>query len=613
MRSATWLGLILCSVGCSDSGSTPDASSIDAQAIDTVPADAAAITITGEARCLAGTGATITDGMATVTPDASGRFALTMPPGTAYTISIVQQPTAPAQTCTVRSGASGVAAANSEPVVITCSGTPRYWLAYPAMGMGPTGLPEARVTVVTLDASYCPGVPTDVGVVHGALSWEGGAPTHDRRHLVYRQTSDQRSVLAAVELMTSPTPTTMILADEPSSGAGSTWRMAPSGRRVAWDVSGGGVSILDVDQLPSVSPPRHLPDASELVWSMWSLDGNRLAHLGANRGGYVTSIDATGVATSRAINRPYPSGSCEGAWINPGGTFAACPPTLFTAGNVWGLDLQTPTSVPVDLGTTGVATFGPSGIMPFTPDGRGLLLRSRTDVRWIPFIDGVPQPSVSLLPPGLPVQQVEAAMNADGSFVVIRGQFAHSHSEAYVVDLRGAVPGPAIHLDPTIGSPEELDVLSAGFELDGTVLSYSIIHSLTDIATYWLELPSLTPLVVPVSASADWLAVEWRRRGPQFGAMTRRFDLTQPSWPLSDLGYAAAPTWTTTQLNPVGTYQDPNSLTVWIDDSPATAFTARRGEGPPELYVADPSGRFGAQLIGPVLGLGVEIFPAATP
>ncbi|MBK7198362.1 MAG: hypothetical protein IPH80_38405 [Myxococcales bacterium] len=163
--------------------------------------------------------------------------------------------------------------------------------------------------------------------------------------------------------------------------------------------------------------------AFDTVYGAWSTAGDHFVALGPNRGGYVTSFDAAGTASTRAINPPYPTGSCERAWIAPDGSFAACRPTLFTSSNAWGLDLRRPTSAPVDLGTPG---SNPTTPHPFTPDGHGMLFVAFHDVLWVAINDGVPLPPISLIPPGLTLQtQPQVAMNSAGTLVAFAGQFDH--------------------------------------------------------------------------------------------------------------------------------------------------------------------------------------------
>lgn len=597
MRCTVALSLVACG-GHGDPGvdaaptlDAPDAV-IDGAPVDT-PVDAGMAMLAGEVRCLAGSGLTLTDGTTTVVPGADGRFTFPLPAGASYSVSVASQPTAPVQTCTVRSGATGVVSDTTPPIVVSCSGAPRYWLAYQRE------VTAVRSTmVVSLDAAYCPAVPVHVGVIHDALLWSHAGPTPDRRHLVVAQSAGQRHVLMATDLTASPLAPPTVIADETSQVTDG-WRMAASRPRLAWPTESPspGVAVYDLAQIPPAQPPVHVPGAFDTVYGAWSTAGDHFVALGPNRGGYVTSFDAAGTASTRAINPPYPTGSCERAWIAPDGSFAACRPTLFTSSNAWGLDLRRPTSAPVDLGTPG---FEPNNTSPFTPDGHGMLFVASHDVLWVAINDGVPQPPISLIPPGLTLQtQPQVAMNSAGTLVAFAGQFDHPWDDAYLVDVSGSVPGPAVRVNSPAIAGVDPDVFGVGFDLDGEVVAYVMTTTTTgDLATFWRALPSLAPIAVPESASPDWHLGTWRRIAGNLASRSVRLQATPlGEWPRWDLGYAEAPSWTSTMLNPPGTFQDMYSITEWIDDGAATVFTARREGGLDEIYVADPHGPFGPQFV----------------
>lgn len=613
VRFAVALILVACG---SDNAPRADAAPVrdasDDATLDAMPIDAGPATLAGEVRCLAGSGLTLTDGTATIVPGADGRFAFTLPPGASYSISVASQPTAPAQTCTVRSGATGVVGDTLAPVIVTCSGAPRYWLVYNREGSAA----ERATMVVSLDAAYCPAMPVDVGVIHDELFRSHAGPTPDRRHLILEQTAGQRRVLLATDLTTSPLAPPTVIADE-TSAVDDPWRMAATRPRLAWPTAAPstGVAVYDLAQIPP-APPIHIPGAFDTVFGVWSTAGDHFATLGPNRGGYVTSFDAAGVASTRAINPPFPAGSCARVWLAPNGSFAACRPTLSTSDNAWGLDLRRPTSTPVDLGTSG---DGPAlgAASPFVPDGHGMLFVAFHDVLWVAISDGVPQPPVSLVPPGLTLQtQPEVLLNPAGTLVVFTGQFDHPWDDAYLVDVSGAVPGPAVRLNSPATPGVDPDVFGAGFELDGDVVAYAMTTTTAgDLTTYWLELPALTPIPIPTSASPNWILTGLRRVAGHLTSRSMRMQTIVPGeWVRWDLGFAEAPGWTTTRLNPPGTYQDMTSIAAWIDDSAATVLTVRREGGPDEIYVTDPHGPFGPQLID--VGrteVGPVIFPVATP
>src|SRR5687768_12520817 len=62
-------------------------------------------------------------------------FASTVPSGTAYNVTVLTQPTSPAQSCAVTSGTGSVSSANVTNIVVSCSSTPRF-----AVGGTVTGL-----------------------------------------------------------------------------------------------------------------------------------------------------------------------------------------------------------------------------------------------------------------------------------------------------------------------------------------------------------------------------------------------------------------------------------------------------------------------------------------
>lgn len=90
------------------------------------PPPASTYTVGGTVTGLAGSGLTIRNGSVDLPITASGNFTFTtqLASGAAYAVSVVTQPSIPAQTCAVANGSGTIGSANVSNVTITCTTTP---------------------------------------------------------------------------------------------------------------------------------------------------------------------------------------------------------------------------------------------------------------------------------------------------------------------------------------------------------------------------------------------------------------------------------------------------------------------------------------------------------
>ena len=106
---------------------------------DTAPKS---FTIGGTVAGLTGTGLILTDGaghQVSVTASGTFMFAAPVPAGTSVTVAVSQQPSSPAQVCTVMAGVIPSIAANATNVAVTCVTTP-FTVAGTVSGLTGTGL-----------------------------------------------------------------------------------------------------------------------------------------------------------------------------------------------------------------------------------------------------------------------------------------------------------------------------------------------------------------------------------------------------------------------------------------------------------------------------------------
>jgi hypothetical protein len=97
-----------------------DAPTADARRADAAPAGG---TVGGVVTGLAGTGLTLANGTANLAVTANGPFAFPgwLPSATSYSVSVVDQPVTPSQTCVVTSGTGDVGAADVTSVAVACT------------------------------------------------------------------------------------------------------------------------------------------------------------------------------------------------------------------------------------------------------------------------------------------------------------------------------------------------------------------------------------------------------------------------------------------------------------------------------------------------------------
>ncbi len=101
------------------------------------------LTIGGAVSGLAGSGLVLQNngaGNLTVASDGSFTFAETASTGAAYNVTVLTQPTSPAQTCTVANGSGAVGNANITNISVTCTNAPRYSVGGAVTGLTGTGL-----------------------------------------------------------------------------------------------------------------------------------------------------------------------------------------------------------------------------------------------------------------------------------------------------------------------------------------------------------------------------------------------------------------------------------------------------------------------------------------
>jgi hypothetical protein len=75
-----------------------------------------------------------------VATDGSFTFPTAAATGTAYSVTVLTQPTSPAQTCTVANGAGTLASTNVTSIAVTCSAEPRYFVGGTVIGLTGAGL-----------------------------------------------------------------------------------------------------------------------------------------------------------------------------------------------------------------------------------------------------------------------------------------------------------------------------------------------------------------------------------------------------------------------------------------------------------------------------------------
>lgn len=114
-----WLALLSALAACSNGrGSVEEPQAPPAQG----PEDS--FTIGGSVSGLVGSGLVLQNnggGDLPIAADGGFTFAARLPTGTAYTVAVLSQPTAPSQTCTVARGSGTIAGANVADVAVTCA------------------------------------------------------------------------------------------------------------------------------------------------------------------------------------------------------------------------------------------------------------------------------------------------------------------------------------------------------------------------------------------------------------------------------------------------------------------------------------------------------------
>jgi len=110
-------------------------------------------TVGGMIRGLTGSGLKVNDGTEDLVITANGSFAFptALASGAAYNVTVITQPTAPDQTCTVSNGTGTIAASDITSIAITC-GTAALSVTGSSPANGATAISRAFVPVLTLSA-----------------------------------------------------------------------------------------------------------------------------------------------------------------------------------------------------------------------------------------------------------------------------------------------------------------------------------------------------------------------------------------------------------------------------------------------------------------------------
>lgn len=135
-----WPLLVVVLAACSNGSG-----SLDDQPAAPPPSQGAqtGLTIGGSVAGLTGTGLVLQNngaGDLSIPGDGSFTFPAAASSGAAFAVTVLTQPSAPNQTCTVANGTGTLASANVTNIVVTCSTAPRYTVGVTVSGLAGTGL-----------------------------------------------------------------------------------------------------------------------------------------------------------------------------------------------------------------------------------------------------------------------------------------------------------------------------------------------------------------------------------------------------------------------------------------------------------------------------------------
>jgi environmental stress-induced protein Ves len=138
-RYMGWLALLILLAACSNGSGSLE------EPVPPPPAAPAqgSFSIGGSVTGLVGRGLVLQNsgaGDLSIASDGSFNFAATVPTGAAYNVTVLTQPSSPAQRCTVANGSGTVASGNVTGVSITCSTEPRFSVGGTVTGLLGTGL-----------------------------------------------------------------------------------------------------------------------------------------------------------------------------------------------------------------------------------------------------------------------------------------------------------------------------------------------------------------------------------------------------------------------------------------------------------------------------------------
>jgi hypothetical protein len=137
-RCMGYLGLMILLAACSNGSG-----SLEEQAPPAASPAQGSFSIGGSVTGLVGRGLVLQNsggGDLPIASDGSFNFAATVPTGAAYNVTVLTQPSSPAQRCTVANGSGTVANGNVTGVTITCSTEPRFSVGGTVTGLLGTGL-----------------------------------------------------------------------------------------------------------------------------------------------------------------------------------------------------------------------------------------------------------------------------------------------------------------------------------------------------------------------------------------------------------------------------------------------------------------------------------------
>jgi dipeptidyl aminopeptidase/acylaminoacyl peptidase len=448
-RVPALLALVLLASACGDDGSSPDTP-------DAMPRDGGppGFTIGGEVRCLHGSGLVLrTNGMELpITQSGAFEFPTLVPDGTVYEVTIVGEPSSPAQDCVVDDSVGTIRNESVTDVVVRCSGAPTSRVAFHTYA-GDSG----RMWLGTLDELDCPGLePINVGPSFVPRASQVSFSAEDSRLVFDGAVVDGHSSLAVVDV------TAQDFATNPLGEHVLGFELSPDGSRAivqqrefAW--TGYYVAVADLSSWPPVIQP-----ASDELWDLgvpaWSSNGEAVVFLAAfaetdPRSAMLVDLSGTGPYTTVQLNPPLASNrDVKHVVIAPDATRAAyvADQDIDETVEVYLVGLgavpETPTKIspPVQAGSY-------AWVNEFTPDGNALVFTvlapdfTDGDLFWIDLTG----PGI-----GAPVQVDVSGdvssprVSPDGRWLAYWANHAVPGPELFLVDISGPVPDAPVRISP---------------------------------------------------------------------------------------------------------------------------------------------------------------------